>query len=272
MTIYTGTCEIDVPASSGSGMSHGECRLDFVSTTQIKLNPYNGNRIIINGAQQTIPDAGVTLSNSGLTASTRYYVYAYMNAGVMTLEASATGYAKSSGVFIKSGDATRTLVGGVYIWTDGTFRGGSTVTHEGHQLVRTWFNDPGIHGETSMGSDVTITSTAFVEIDTALRMHVFVWADEIPQVSLTGYMSNTQQASNGVSIGFDTQLDDTAVIWASESNANFYMPICVVGGFPRLSEGYHYFTASGRVNAGTGKWYGPGGHGTPTSLQLDSRK
>ncbi|MEB2654919.1 hypothetical protein SOP89_26500, partial [Pseudomonas siliginis] len=103
-------------------VGHGQCRLSYVSGTQLKLSPYNGNNLIINGVPQQIPSAGVTLANTGLAASTKYYVYAYMNAGTMTLEAVTTAHATgTNGVEQKSGDATRTLVG--MILTDGSTPG-----------------------------------------------------------------------------------------------------------------------------------------------------
>ncbi|MBR7551793.1 hypothetical protein KC220_24955, partial [Mycobacterium tuberculosis] len=85
-------------------VGHGQCRLSYVSGTQLKLSPYNGNNLIINGVPQQIPSAGVTLANTGLAASTKYYVYAYMNAGTMTLEAVTTAHATgTNGVEQKSG-------------------------------------------------------------------------------------------------------------------------------------------------------------------------
>ncbi|HYE89532.1 MAG TPA: hypothetical protein VEA38_00875 [Terriglobales bacterium] len=102
---------------------HGQCYLSWVSASSIKLLPLNGNRLIINGTTQTIPAAGVSLSNSGLTTSTTYYLYAYMNGSTMTLEASTTAHATSStdGVEIKSGDQTRTFVGEVDVDGSGNF-------------------------------------------------------------------------------------------------------------------------------------------------------
>src|SRR5216684_3948959 len=38
----------------------GQCRLTFVSATQIKLSPYNGAKITIAGALYDIPSAGIT--------------------------------------------------------------------------------------------------------------------------------------------------------------------------------------------------------------------
>jgi len=85
---------------------NGQCRLSVVSTTSLKLAPLDGSQLMIAGIPQNIPSAGVTITNSGLAASTLYYVYAYMNSGTMTLELSATGHATdaNTGIEIKSGD------------------------------------------------------------------------------------------------------------------------------------------------------------------------
>ena len=94
-----------------SAGSHGQCQLSKSGANLILL-PKNGNRIIVNGVSCTVPDAGVTLA-APATSGTTYLIYAYMNGGTMTLEASATAHATdaTTGVEIKSGDATRTLVG-----------------------------------------------------------------------------------------------------------------------------------------------------------------
>ena len=83
------------------------------------LKPEGGNLIWINGALETIPDAGVTLAPTGNAANTLYYIYAYMSGSTMMLEYSTTGYAvqTGTGVRIKTGDATRTFVG---LWSSYT--------------------------------------------------------------------------------------------------------------------------------------------------------
>lgn len=102
-------------ASSGTGGTPAsQCRLVCTNTTTVTLSRLNGSYLWINGANEQIPSSAPTLSNSGLSASTSYYVYAYMSAGTMTLEASATApTTHTDGTQIKTGDATRALVGRV---------------------------------------------------------------------------------------------------------------------------------------------------------------
>lgn len=84
--------------------SHGNCRLSVASTTSLKLSPYGGRNLNINGAIELIPTAGITISNGALAASTRYFVYSAMSGGSMVLELSTTGHeTAASGVEVKTG-------------------------------------------------------------------------------------------------------------------------------------------------------------------------
>ena len=141
--------------SAGGSGAHGQCRFLYTNVTTCTLTPFKGNSIIINSSVETIPSAGVTLASSGLTPSSIYYVYAYMSGATMTLEASTTGYTvqASTGVEVKNGDVTRTLVGMVYIVTGPEFR------DEGDErFVRSWFNETGITGSNAYESNFTSRS------------------------------------------------------------------------------------------------------------------
>jgi hypothetical protein len=102
---------LDTLDSLIGGAVFGQCRLDYMNSVVVRLNRYNGSRLFINGKFESI--AALDLAPTGLTPGTIYYVYAWMNAGVMTLEASTTIPVIDStyGHMIKTGDATRTLVG-----------------------------------------------------------------------------------------------------------------------------------------------------------------
>ena len=91
-------------------------RFQYVSATQCQLIPYKGDAIRIQGLIYSIPSAGVNLANSGLAANTFYWIYAYVSAGAITLEASTTGHVTDTtpgnvGTEIKVSDPSRTLVG-----------------------------------------------------------------------------------------------------------------------------------------------------------------
>jgi hypothetical protein len=133
----------------------GGCGRLTKSGSNLLFSPFNGNLISINGNFEEIPDAGVTLGVGGLSASTTYRIYAFMSAGTLTLEASTTVHATQAGtgIEIKSGDATRTLVGmartnGSTAWEDSATK----------RLVLSWFNRRAIHGRNGFAADRTTAS------------------------------------------------------------------------------------------------------------------
>jgi hypothetical protein len=156
-----------------------------VGTTQIRLDPYKGNSILINGTYMTIPAVGVTLSNTGLSADTNYYIYAYSNSGTLTLEAATTApQAHTNGMQIKNVDATRTLVGFVRTNASSQF-----ADNAAQRLVRTWFSDQGVVGEKTLGSNTAFNSGSFTELSSSMRIEFLAWEGE--KVLFTGSISAT---------------------------------------------------------------------------------
>jgi hypothetical protein len=102
----------DGSQQNSSALPEGQCYLSLSGSTLV-LTPRDGNKLNIAGKLYKIPAAGVTLAAAGAVANTTYYIYAYMAANVMTLEYSTTGHSQdaNTGVEIKTGDSSRTLVG-----------------------------------------------------------------------------------------------------------------------------------------------------------------
>src|SRR5262249_54835720 len=144
---------------------------------------YGGNLLTINGVHATIPDAGVSLAATGLTVGTLYYIYATQSGGVVNaLEASTTAYAISTtagsqGLMIKSGDATRRLVGMVWPITGPAF-----ADNQKQRFVRSWLNRRRIYLKGSIFNGST-TSTSVVEITTTARVEFLLFADETLDLS-----------------------------------------------------------------------------------------
>lgn len=92
------------------------CRLDFVSTSILRLTRRQGSYIFINGVFRQIPQAGVDLAPTGTTVNVTYNIYAFWTGTAIQLEAAAVARATDPtfGHQIKSGDPTRTLVGKAY--------------------------------------------------------------------------------------------------------------------------------------------------------------
>ena len=104
------------------GFAHGQCQLRK-SGANVVLSPFHGDRILVNRQYRQIPNAGITLAPTGLTANTTYQVYLYDNAGTLTLEALTNARALDTlqGYYIKSGDVTRTWVGALRVATGPAF-------------------------------------------------------------------------------------------------------------------------------------------------------
>ncbi|ANM09628.1 MULTISPECIES: hypothetical protein [unclassified Rhizobium] len=234
-------------------ITFGQCRLSL-SGGNLLLSRFNGYFLTINGKHYSIPSAGVTLAPSGLTPATLYYIYAYMNSGTMTLEASATASAVDSttGIRIKNGDATRTLVGMARpvtgpAWSD-------TLAQ---RFVRSWYNEPTLVMFNNFTANRTTTNTSLTELNTEIRNEFLLWTGEY--VEATGAGSSINGTSNGgtkSSIAFDGAPPEPSgfVAIMANSDATAFSTQAVKSG---LSEGYHYLTLVCAVQgSGTGIWYG----------------
>lgn len=265
-----GNLAIQLPAGGSdwkitgvSSPAHGRCRLSYQSGTALILTPYNGNTIVINGQVVTIPSSGVTLSNSGTSSSTVYFIYAYLSSGALTLDASTTGYAVDSatGVSIKSGDATRTLVGmartitGLAQWAGLSSNGVFTISY---------FNRKEMVASNFFSTTRTTTSTSYVELGTSgQRCEFLTWADEPVKFTVNGSFYNSSAEDTYTSIGVDGTTPLDAYV-ANFGTARSPVSISTASSF---SEGYHYSTVLGLVSAGTGTWAGSATVGTRTVHQ-----
>ncbi len=233
----------------------GECRLTL-SGSNLLLSPYNGNRININGTLFTIPAAGITLAPTGATVNTTYYIYLYNNAGTLALEQSTTGHEtdSNSGNEIKSGDATRTLVGMAR-----AVSGPSWVDSSTQRFVRSWFNPVTGCGQTFFTAPRTTTSNTFVEVDSEIRFEFVVFAGEVVHVTACGDVRNDTVSQNtGTAIGFDGTTPEEGSMLPAASISNARMATSVTTVKAGLSEGYHYATILGRTDTttATATWHG----------------
>jgi hypothetical protein len=170
------------PGAPIGASGFGQCALEYVSTTQIRLARRNGSYLFINGTYQQVPATPLTMANTdfALTA-TIYYVYAYMSGPTMMLEASTTAPADDAtyGHKIKTGDATRSLVGMVYK-TVATFTDGL-----GEKYIRSWYQDEGLILRDHLASPASTSSTT---MGTRCSCQVLAWAGEnvVIRASTTG--------------------------------------------------------------------------------------
>jgi hypothetical protein len=220
---------------------HGQCRLSVVSSTQIKLSPYNGSNLIINGVPQSVPSAGATISNSGLSANTLYYVYAAYN-GAMSIELSTTGHGTlSTGVEVKSTDASRTLVGMIRTNASSQF-----VDSQTQRFCLNWFNRRALSGNQGFAANRSTTSTTAVEISSSERMEFLCWPDEA--VFASSPVSLSQNTSG--SIATYLYVDGASVAGNAFSPPSGQIIFASPQVAQSLSEGYHYASVYGIAVSG----------------------
>jgi hypothetical protein len=189
--------------------AHGQCRLVYVSATQIKLQPHNGRNLCINGLPEQIPTAGVTIANTGLSANTVYYVYAYMNGPTMTLELSTTGRSTwaTYGIETKSNDTSRTLVGLVVTNGSSQFQDSSTVIgvlsffNRRRKMALNYFTAARSHSNTTateLASEIRVNFINWAEEQASARANGGIWATTAgPVYAYIGVDTNSQSDSGG---------------------------------------------------------------------------
>jgi hypothetical protein len=251
MTV-TGNVSAVTFTGSGSGITGlsqevGQCRLVATSSTVLTLTPINGQFIKIAGAIYAIPSAGVTLSNSGLSVSTLYYIYASISGGNVTLSASVTAYATDTtsgnvGVKIKSGDNAFTLVGMIY-----TSSGSQFVDSASNRQVLSYFNRRDRHFLGS-ASNYTTTSTTMVVV-TPILISSLNWADDGICVWLAGQGGMTGNFALQQAV-FDNSTSNTygvyQYIYTTGASTNYPN---LIGGWHQPAEGFHsYYMALGAVS------------------------
>lgn len=221
--------------------AHGQCRLVFVSATSIRLDPHNGRNLAIAGLLQQLPAAGVSISNAGLSANTVYYVYARMNAGAMALELSTTGHSvdAATGVHIKTGDATRTLVGMIATNGSSQFQDGTDLAgvlsyfNRRRKTVNRWFT-----------AARTLSATTATEFDAEIRVKFISWADEQPVMRANGgiYAQTAGPAYAYIGVDTNSQSDSGGGIGASGTQAPFSAE-WATGGTGALAENAIHFAS-----------------------------
>jgi len=234
---------------AGAARQAGQCRL-AKSGANLLLARHNGHRIVINGAAQTIPAAGLSLAAAGLTPDTTYFIYAFMNAGVMTLEAATTGHATdaTAGVEVKAGDASRTLVGMARpiagpAWQDGPAQ----------RFMLSYFNRRPLKLAGTFAIGLSTTSTSAVELSAGTRIEALSWGDSAIDLRAQA------QASNNTAGQFCS-----ALVWmdgaAIGNTLSAHTPVANQAGSLSHSivhdpaEGYHWYNAAGSVSAGAGSF------------------
>jgi len=239
----------------------GQCRLSK-SGSNLVLSRYNGVGLTINGVAYAIPSAGVSLAPTSLSVGTTYNIYAYMNAGTMTLEASTTAHATDSatGIEIKSGDATRTLVGMAR-----PIAGPAWADTNAQRFVISWFNRRPINcGPLVFGSDTANAGgSSYTEILSSARSEFLMWSGDASVFRFEGSVySNVQHAVTSTALALDGAVGESYNA-AQHYQVSALMPVCVTLDVQSsVAEGYHYVTPFSKQNVvSTATYIGSGSAG-----------
>jgi hypothetical protein len=239
--------------SAASLVPKGQCRLTK-SGSNLLLSPFQGNLLTTNSVDRIIPDAGVTLGTGGLSASTTYFIYAFDNAGTLTLEASTTApvVQAGTGIRIKGGpDATRTLVGMAR-----TTAGTAWIDDAENRLVISYFHRRTIHLKKD-GPGGTTTATSLTEINSGFRLTYLTWADEAVHIGYSGAASNNT-ANQFVGVGLAP--DGTPInplVFQQDATANNNASI-TISTLVSQTEAVHDLRLFGIVQSGTGTYRADG--------------
>jgi hypothetical protein len=241
----------------------GQCYFQYTSATVCTLIPYKGNKVSFpSGAVATLGSSGITttINNASLngtagqtlSASTTYYAYLWNNGSNFVIDWSATGYAidANSGIAVKSGDATRVLVG--MAKTDATPHFNQS---DGLLNVVSYFNPKPLRSRTTFSTDRSTTSTSFVELNTEIR-NSFVNIEGRPvQYAITGSSYNSTANQNSTTgIAFNGTTPEQEVSSGVSSTTNASCPISIFGYKTGLTDGSNYATLLAEVPANTGTW------------------
>jgi hypothetical protein len=241
-------------------VNHSSCgRLTYVSSTQLKFAPYNGDKIKIGGVWYSIPSGGITAANTSiflngsannLIGTTTYLVCLFNNAGTLTFDFLSTlthapdTSAGNVGVEIPTGDSSRTVIGLIRtLPTTATFADSAT-----QRFVISWLNRRTKSVQNSFTVPRTTTSASLVEVNTEIRCEFLTWGDEDVVGRLTGNANN--DTATGVH-STDAVFDGSGAIdgcRVDQPNAGQDAAIAATKR-ASLSEGYHYLTLFGRRGA-----------------------
>ncbi|WP_147252003.1 hypothetical protein [Thalassospira profundimaris] len=168
-------------ANFAASCTTSQCRLVELNGMLV-LRRFGGRKIVINGGLYDIPVEGVSIAATSTQANNLYYVYAAVINGELVLEWSSVGHTQSevTGIEIKLGDETRTLVGMVYVLQNDAWPAAP-------ELVASWYNRQPIAKNSSTGA-VSVSSTSFQIVTTTANSIGFLcWADDAVSLSAAGY-------------------------------------------------------------------------------------
>jgi len=194
--VYNGYAWMQSAAPTPQGVqypAHGGVRLIRLDDNNLRLSPYNGNRIVIGGESRQLT-APIDIPKSKFTSAWGY-LYAFWTGTAIDVEYSTTArITGNDGIEIKTGDPSRTLLGMAYLFQGLYFRDDGA-----NRLMLNWFNRrPKL---IYFYQSVATASAALVPLGVASNF--LCWAGEEIEFSGDGYCS-----ANGLDFYFSTPMVD----------------------------------------------------------------
>jgi hypothetical protein len=244
-------------------------QFQFVSSTIVAMKPFKGNVIAFpSGATAVLPSGGITstitnasLDGTGghtLSANTLYYAYLWNNGSAYVIDWSTTGHATdaTTGIEIKSGDATRVLVGMAYPQTGPVFADSVTA-----RLVASWFNRRQRQLINTLASNTSTGFASYHELTNALRCNFLAWGESM-SAAYSG--SAAEATSGGLTMYGGPAVDSSASVIATQSDSpNQGVVNMSTSGIFVPAEGFHFLSYYAFVTGGAagGTWFSGNGQG-----------
>lgn len=207
-----------------------------------------------------IPGGGIITQAVGLSNNTDYYLYVYDNAGTLTLDLSTTASVTQSGVPVKSGATSRTLV--ARCRSNGTGAITSYVQDASTQLINNVYNKRRVSlfkGDTT--DSWNYTTNTFRQANAATANKIAIVCDGSNSISsmVTAFATNANNVFYAVGIGLDSTSVNSANIFVlgsgSTAGANTDTAQAFYEGVP--SGGFHELVwLEKSVATGTTTWFG----------------
>lgn len=236
-------------APAGSPPVYTQCRMVFSDAVTIGIQRFDGSLLTIDDTPRTIPAAGVYMSNSGLTANSTQYIYAYMDGSTMKLAASTSAPVTDSrnGLKVHSSAASWTHVGLVRVNNSGTFEDSTLL-----RFVRSYFNRRPIWVEHSF-----VGSTGSATMTVLSTLQWVSYGDDLVSLTWSGFCQNNATAwgASLAEVWVDGSQSGLQCL-ANSGVTNATLPFCLHR--PGAWDGYHYAQAMGSTPtaSSTSQWTG----------------
>ena len=228
------------------GTSFAQCRFVYANSSTMRLQRFGGKLLMINDRPEVIPAAGVDLTVvAGHGLVNPLYIYAYMNAGVMTLLGQVTGPIadprNGMPVLNSGGGEILTLVGMAYVSS-----GPTMIENAANQACSSYWNrlPRSYYGSVS---NVSTSSTTLVGLGGAIKM--ITWGDSAYQIHATGYgQLNAPGVTVNQLLADGSAASAIAVAYYPVGNAQYPTPLSFISA---SADGLHSFQFGGNVSAGS---------------------